>query len=202
MPSAQFNVFRSELIRTINQLNVGATTYRVGLAQYSEGVSVELLLNAAKTKQETLSALRRFRLRPQPNQQRNLGNALRYARTQFFTSEAGGRAKQGSRQFLVVVSGSTSDDLVAREARLTKSAEITIVGMNAGTSRDELERFASTGYIFDSPRVGLLKDIFTTEKKDITITEGEIFFSAYLVDLLDSLLVQTITCISSSIICI
>uniref|UniRef100_A0AAQ6IRR1 Collagen type VI alpha 6 chain n=1 Tax=Anabas testudineus TaxID=64144 RepID=A0AAQ6IRR1_ANATE len=161
MPSAQFNVFRSELIRTINQLNVGATTYRVGLAQYSEGVSVELLLNAAKTKQETLSALRRFRLRPQPNQQRNLGNALRYARTQFFTSEAGGRAKQGSRQFLVVVSGSTSDDLVAREARLTKSAEITIVGMNAGTSRDELERFASTGYIFDSPRLFIFLNILT-----------------------------------------
>lgn len=175
MPQAQFTTFRSDLLRLIPQLDVRAAAYRMGLAQFSVGVNVEFFLNASKTKQETLSSLRRFRLRPQPNQPRNLGKALQYAGTNFFTLEAGGRAQQRSRQFLVVVTGGRSDDLVTREALLTESAGITIVGMSAGALEDEIHRFASTGFAFNSPRVSLLKDIFTTEEKEY-VTDGEKFY--------------------------
>lgn len=170
---AQFSTFRTELVKTINQLDVGASTYRVGLAVFSQDVKVEFLLNAFKNKPDVLSFVRRYRPRPQPKQVRNLGRALQYAATNLFTAEAGGRAQQRSRQILVVASGGKSDDPVTREARFTQSAGITIVGMSAGASEDDIQRFASPGFAFNSLKVSLLKDVFTTERKE-DVTHGEI----------------------------
>ena len=167
-----FTLFKSELLKLINQINAGASTYRVGVAQYGQDTQVEFLLNVHQTKQQLLSAVRGFRLRPQPNQPHYLGRALLDANTRFFTSEAGGRAHLGARQFLVVVSGRDSDDLVSKEAQKIKSAGVTVVGMSAGASVDALQRFVTSGYAFDSPRVLILKDSIVTEKKD-DITEGE-----------------------------
>ncbi|XP_078108114.1 collagen alpha-6(VI) chain-like [Sander vitreus] len=166
----QLLLFKSELQKLINQINAGASTYRVGMAQYGQDTRVEFLLNAHQTKQQLTSAVKGFRLRPQPNQPRNLGRALQNANTRFFTSEAGGRAHLGARQFLVVVSGRDSDDPVSKDAQKIKSAGVTVVGMSAGASMDALQRFVSSGYAFDSPRVLLLKDYILTEKKD-DITE-------------------------------
>ncbi|XP_028437124.1 collagen alpha-4(VI) chain-like [Perca flavescens] len=175
----QFVSFKNDLVRLINQINAGVSTYRVGVAQYGQDTQVEFLLNAHQTKQQLLSAVRGFRLRPQPNQPRNLGRALQNANTRFFTSEAGGRAHLGARQFLVVVSGRDSDDPVSKEAQKIKSAGVTVVGMSAGASMDALLRFVSSEYAFDSPRVLILKDSIMTEKKD-DITEackiGDIVF--------------------------
>ena len=172
----QFNLFRTELNKLINQLNIGASNNRIGLAQYGQNIRVEFLLNAHQTKQETQASVKRFRLRPpQPNEPRNLGRALEYARTNFFTSDAGGRAEQGFRQFLVVVSGQASSDsdrrIVVSEVRSIRKSGVTIVGMSAGAPMDSV-RLLSDQDVFDSPRVTLLKDLFITEKED-NITEGE-----------------------------
>lgn len=165
-------MFRSEFVKLINQLNAGASTYRVGLAQYGQDTKVEFLLDKFQTKQQILAAVKRFRLRPQPNQPRNLGSALRYANTQFFTPEAGGRAHQGFGQFLVVVSGKDSDDPVSIVAREIKSEGITVVGMSAGAPMDAIDLFVGPGYGFDSPSLSILTDLFTTEKLE-DVTEGE-----------------------------
>lgn len=175
----QFSLFRNELVKLTNQLNVGASTYRIGLAQYSQDTSVEFRLNSFQTKQEIQNGVKRFRLRPQPNEQPNLGRALQEANTKFFTSEEGGRAHQGSRQFLVVVMGKDSDQPVYKEARLIKEAGITVVGMRAGAPMDAVILLSSEGYAYDSPRVTLLKNDFITEKKE-NITEGEKHHSSFL----------------------
>ncbi|GLD53285.1 collagen alpha-6(VI) chain-like protein [Lates japonicus] len=159
-----FSEFKSELTELIKQLNVGASAYRIGLAQYGRDARVEFLLNAFQTKQETIGAIRRFRLRPQPNQPRNLGRALQDARTQFFTPEAGGRAHRGARQFLIVVSGKGSDDPVSKEAHKIEAEGITIVGMSGGASLSEIQRFARV--VNESVRVSLLKDLIVTEEKE------------------------------------
>ncbi|XP_040900558.1 collagen alpha-6(VI) chain-like isoform X2 [Toxotes jaculatrix] len=164
----QFSIFRPELIKLIDQLNIGASAYRIGLAQYGEDVRVEFLLNEFQSKQETRSSVQNFNLSPEPDEPHNLGSALQYASTNLFISEAGGRAEQGSRQFLVVVSGKDSDDPVFEAARMIEAAGITVLGMNAGATMDAIYRFAR--YSFDSPRVTLLKDIFMAEKKD-NVTE-------------------------------
>ncbi|XP_035862083.1 collagen alpha-3(VI) chain-like [Sander lucioperca] len=166
----QFVSFTNDLLKLIDQINAGASTYRVGVAQYGQDTQVEFLLNAHQTRQQLQSAVSGFRLRPQPNQPHNLGRALQMANTRFFTSEAGGRAHLGARQFLVVVSGRDSDDPVYKDAQMIKSAGVTVVGMSAGASIDALQRFVSSGYAFDSPKVLILKDSILTEKKD-DITE-------------------------------
>lgn len=165
-----FTQFRSDLIKLINQLNPGASTNRIGLAQYGEDIKIDFGLSTYKTKQEIVTGVRRFRLRSQPNQPRNLGNALTSAKT-FFTREAGGRAHQGFQQFLVVVSGKDSDDPVSKAADVIESEGIIIAGVDAGATMDVIDGFASVGYAFSSSR-DLKEDIFLTEKVE-NVTEGE-----------------------------
>ncbi|XP_071325050.1 collagen alpha-6(VI) chain-like [Trachinotus anak] len=171
IPAGPLSLFKSELSKLIKQINVGASAHRIGLAQYAEDTKVEFLLSAFQTKQETLNGVQRFRPRPQPNQPHNLGRALQYANTQFFTREAGGRAHLGYQQFLIVVSGKDSDDPVHRAAYLIQSAGINVVGMSAGAPRTLIDLISSyPRYAFDDVRVTLLKTILTTVTKE-NVTE-------------------------------
>lgn len=170
--SNQFTLFRNELFRLLNRLELGASGYRVGLAQYGQDVRVDFRLSTYETKQQIVAAARRFRLRSQTGQPRNLGQALSYAKENFFTAEAGGRADQGTPQYLIVVAGKDSDDPVFWSAKEVKDEGVIIVGMDAGATQDVLDRFASPGYIFDSSRVTLLFSVFTTQRVE-TVTEGE-----------------------------
>ncbi|KAI9520282.1 hypothetical protein NQZ68_020182 [Dissostichus eleginoides] len=124
----------SNLVELINRLNASASTYRIGLAQYGEDTEVEFSLKTFKNKQKTIETVKGFRLRPKTNKPANLGGALIYANTHLFTSEAGGRAHQGSRQYLVVMSAKDSKRSVYRDAELIKSFGVTLIGMSAGAN--------------------------------------------------------------------
>lgn len=163
VPLKAFSTFKSDLIKLINQLDAGASSYRVGLAQFSQDTSVELRLDASQTKQELIAAVKRFRLRPHPGRCL-LGAALEGAASRFFSSAAGGRAQQGTQQLLVVLSGRDPEDLVSRAARSVRAAGVTLVGLSAGASMESLERFAGTGFTFPSPKVTVLKDLIVTGK--------------------------------------
>ncbi|XP_070768321.1 collagen alpha-6(VI) chain-like [Enoplosus armatus] len=171
--AAEFQQVRSVLTRLSNQVNIGSSAYRMGLAQYGQDIKVEFLLNAHQTKEETQNAVKRFRQRRlQPNEPRNLGSALQHASTHFFTSEAGSRADQGYRQFLVVLSGKDSDDPVYKESRLIKSSGVTVVGMSLGASMAEIRLIATAPYIYQSisNAVPTLRAIFETEEENTTLT--------------------------------
>lgn len=173
MPQGLFGTFRLDLNKLVKQMNVGPSAFRIGLAQYVDETKVEFFFNASYTKQDTVTAVQRFRLQPQPDRKHNLANALAHARTQFFTQEAGGRAHQGSRQFLVVVAGRDSAGPVYTEAHLIKSAGIDVVAMNAGAQSDVLGDLGSvSNYVFDHTRVTALKEIFVTPRKE-NVTEGK-----------------------------
>ncbi|XP_044062813.1 collagen alpha-6(VI) chain-like isoform X2 [Siniperca chuatsi] len=170
---AEFQQVRSILVRLANQMNIGASAYRLGLAQYGQDIKVEFLLNAFQTKEETQNAVKRFRQRrPQPNEPRNLASALQYSRTHFFTREAGSRADQGYKQYLVVLSGKDSDDPVYMESRLIRSSGITVVGMSLGASMAEMRLIATAPYIYESisNAVPILRSIFETEEDQTTLT--------------------------------
>ncbi|XP_040899842.1 collagen alpha-6(VI) chain-like isoform X2 [Toxotes jaculatrix] len=169
MGSAEFQQVRSILVRLVNQLNFGESANRLGLAYYGQDTKVEFLLNAFQTKEETLLNVRRLRQRRlQPNEQRNLGSALQYASTHFFTSEAGSRANQGYQQYLVVLSAKDSDDDVYKESRLIKSEGITVVGISFGASMSEMRLIATAPYVYQSTSniVPTLKTIFETAEKE------------------------------------
>lgn len=172
---ANFQQIRMALIRLVNQMNIRASAYRLGLAQYGQNIKVEFLLNAYQTKEETQNAVKRFRQqRLQPKEPRNLGSALEYTRRNFFTSEAGSRADQGYRQYLVVLSGKDSDDDVQKSSRLLKSAGIVVIGMNLGQwTMDEIRVTATHQYAFPGMdnAVKILKDVF--EKEEEVSLDGE-----------------------------
>uniref|UniRef100_A0A667YVW4 VWFA domain-containing protein n=1 Tax=Myripristis murdjan TaxID=586833 RepID=A0A667YVW4_9TELE len=168
-----FQQTRTLLARLVNQLDVGVSAHRIGLAQFGQEPKVEFLLNAYNTKEEISAAVRRFRLRRlQPNEPRNLGRALEYASTQLFTSDAGGREDQGFRQFLVVVSGGDSTDAVFKESRLVKSEGVTVVGIGLGSaSLNETKVIATAPYIYQSTNiVPALRSAFETEQELIPLT--------------------------------
>ncbi|KAM9353570.1 collagen alpha-6(VI) chain-like [Symphorus nematophorus] len=179
----QFSAIKSDLNKLINQLDVRASTHRIGLAQYGADVKAELLLSASQTKQDALAAVKRFRLRPQLNKPSNLGASLEYANTHFFSREAGGRAYLGSRQFLVIVSGKDSDDRVSQPAEKIKSAGIKIVAMSAGATMNFIDLLASDGLAFDSSRLTLLSE-YLTETLPITedCKEAKVADIAFIID--------------------
>ncbi|XP_030278177.1 collagen alpha-6(VI) chain-like [Sparus aurata] len=169
----EFQQIRTLLTRLVNQMNFGASAYRLGLAQYARDVRVEFLLKAHQTKEVYLSAIRLFRQRRlQPYEARNLGSALEYVYANFFTSEAGSRADQGYQQHLVIVTGKDSDDPVYRASHLIKSSGINVVGMSAGASLSELRIIANPAYIYTGviTIVPTLRAIFEAEKVEATLT--------------------------------
>lgn len=175
---SDFQQIRTVLTRLVNQMNIGTSAHRLGLAQYGREVKLEFNLNAHQTKEETQNAIKRFRQRRlQPNEPRNLGIALQTANNNFFTSEAGSRMDQGYRQYLVVLSGKDSDDSVYREAPRIKSSGVTVIGMSLGASMSEMSVIATSGYSYTwslADAVPNLKAILEETEEKINTTSGEI----------------------------
>ncbi|KAM3873541.1 LOW QUALITY PROTEIN: collagen alpha-6(VI) chain [Diretmus argenteus] len=173
MASQDFQQTRTLLVRLVNQLNIGASANRIGLAQFGQDTKVEFLLNAFKTKEETLVSVKRFRPRRLPNDSRHLGSALNGS-LDFFTSKAGSRQDLGFRQFLVVVSGGDSADDVFKQALLVKAGGTTVVGIalgNATATLNTMKVVATAPYIYKSANIApTLKTVFETEEEVTTLS--------------------------------
>lgn len=172
---SDFQQIRVALQRLSNQMTLGASAYRLGLAQYGETVKVEFLLNAHKTREEIQNAVKRFRQRRlPPSERRNLGYALQYASANFFTSEAGSRADLGYRQYLVVISGKTSDDSVDMASRHLKAAGVTVVGISLASSTANVNQIATQPYVYQtiSNLAPTLRIVFERQEETVTITGG------------------------------
>ena len=171
MAQKDFQQIRNILMK-LGNMEVSAEQHRIGLAQFGQTTKVEFLLNAHQTKEQTVNALRRFRVRP--NGPRNLGSALDFARTQFFNKSAGGRANQGYRQFLVVLTGGLSNDPVIGASRLVRAEGVSIVAVSTDpNSVTELNSFRPYVYMSqDTNIVFTLRKLF--EKEDeIVMSAGE-----------------------------
>uniref|UniRef100_A0A3B5AQI3 Collagen alpha-6(VI) chain-like n=1 Tax=Stegastes partitus TaxID=144197 RepID=A0A3B5AQI3_9TELE len=170
MTQEKFALFRTDFIKMIasERNNIGPSANRVGLAQFTQDVRLEFRLNSFKTKQEMMPPARRFRLRPQLDQQGNVSAAMEEARARFFSAEAGGRAELGSQQFLVVVLAEDppKSDPVYSIAEKLKLDGVIIVGMSAGASLDALDRFSTKSYAFDSINFDVLKHFLIGKRED------------------------------------
>ncbi|KAM9723783.1 LOW QUALITY PROTEIN: collagen alpha-6(VI) chain-like [Menidia menidia] len=161
LPPKQFNLFRNELLRLIDQTEVGESAYRVGLAQYGQDIQVGFYLNTHATKAQTLKAVKGFKLQAGSGQSDNLGRALQLAPS-YFHMDVGGRAHLGARQYLVVVTGKDSEAPLVPIARRVKASGITVVGMSPTLSEEALRRFATDEYVYTNLKVSLLRDVFTS----------------------------------------
>ncbi|KAM7421652.1 hypothetical protein PAMA_015686 [Pampus argenteus] len=172
---AQFQAFKSNFILLINELNISPSTFRLGLARYAEDTKVEFSLDTYQTKKDIQAAVKRFRplnLRKLPsNEPRNVGKALEYARTELFSSAAGGRADKGYRQYLVVVGGKDSDDDVDQQSFKIKSDRVTVLVITLDSSMTQMRFIASSpSYVYDHTSVQTLKTVFETEEETFNVT--------------------------------
>lgn len=176
LKSGEYQQIRNMMLRLVNQITVGASAHRIGLAQYGQDTKVEFLLNENKTKSELVDSIRRFRLRSlQANEQRNLGGALAYAATNFFKAEAGSRDNRGFRQFLVVVAGANSSDSIYGPARLVKSEGVTVMTIGLGSAvPSQMKTVATAPYVYQNANIApALKAVFDTEYDPAKVVGGE-----------------------------
>ncbi|XP_016101722.1 collagen alpha-4(VI) chain-like, partial [Sinocyclocheilus grahami] len=140
-------IIKKFLSRLIQQLNVGNNTNRVSLAQFSENVKEEFLLNTDKTKNEILSYIQSLTLRP--TGERRIGNAIEYAHKNFFSNVSGSRVSEGFKQFLLVVSAGESADGVVQASRTIKTDAVTVfaVGLNKADV-DEMKYISSQSHSY------------------------------------------------------
>ncbi|XP_072532864.1 collagen alpha-6(VI) chain [Salminus brasiliensis] len=132
------------ITKLVNQLNVGKNTNRVGLAQFSENVEEEFLLNTNKTKNEIVSTIRNLQLNVPPKKLRRIGNAINHARTHFFNTSTGSRISEGFKQVLLVASAGSSDDDVVQPSRKIKNEGVNLITVGVGRSdMGELKDIAS-----------------------------------------------------------
>lgn len=169
-------IIRNLLFRLVNQLDVGKNTNRVGLAQFSENVKEEFLLNTDKTKSEIGTMMRNLQLRPIGK--RRIGHAIEYARRNFLNSAAGSRVSEGFKQFLIVIAAGKSDDGVIQASREINKAAVTVlaVGLNKADPY-EMKDISSQQHSYKlvgntQPVLLKLKSAIDTWE-DTAVTEGE-----------------------------
>lgn len=172
----EHQIIRNFLNRLVSQLDVGKNSNRVGLAQFSEEVKEEFLLNTDKTKKEMLQTIQRLQLRPEG--QRRIGHAIDYAHTRLLDGAAGGRVSEGFKQFLLVISAGESADGVIQASRRIKEDAVTVfaVGLNKADPFD-MKDISSPQHIYKL--VGNIQQVQQKLKfaidtwEDANVTEGE-----------------------------
>uniref|UniRef100_A0AAY4A7Z5 VWFA domain-containing protein n=1 Tax=Denticeps clupeoides TaxID=299321 RepID=A0AAY4A7Z5_9TELE len=165
---SQIQLIKNVLARLANQYNVNIDSNRMGLAQFGDDTTVEFLLNGYKTKEEVLAHIRRFRLKP--SRQRKTGEALDYASANFFTAEAGSRAAQGFKQFLVLITSGKSDDSVYRSVRKMQDVGVTLLTFGVGEAElFELQTVAKPQLVLQSQGRNAIQ--LSQEIKSVTESE-------------------------------
>lgn len=115
----------------------------MGLAQFGDTVKVEFNLNQY-SKSDILENMKRFRL--MGSRTRKTGEAITYARRNFFTSASGAR---GYKPYLVLITSGKSDDNVIKTSRLIKEQGVTVLTIGLGQSNQtELETIATKPYVY------------------------------------------------------
>lgn len=138
----EFQQIRNFLIRLVNQLAVDKDGNHVGLAQFSENVEEEFLLNTNKTRNEILSYIRSLRLKPKG--MRQTGKAIEHARQNFFNTSTGSRIAQGFKQVLLVTSTGKSNDSVVWPSRKIRKDGVQVISVGLGKAEtDELDDISS-----------------------------------------------------------
>nr|XP_015212362.1 PREDICTED: collagen alpha-6(VI) chain-like isoform X2 [Lepisosteus oculatus] len=135
-----FNEVRNFLYTFVEGLDVGLNKVRVGLAQYSDEVYQEFLLNKYSDKQDILEQMQNLQYRTGGT---NTGKALEFLRTQYFTEEAGSRATLGIPQVVIVITDGVSADEVREPAKkLRENVTVFVVGIGVA-AYDELQEIAN-----------------------------------------------------------
>lgn len=136
-----FQEVRRFLRSLISGLDIGPDKIRVGVAQYSDEPFQEFLLDEHMDKQSLLAEVDKIPYRMGGTE---TGEAMEFILSQYFTEDAGSRAKQRVPQFAVVITDGESADNVTEPAQRLRDHGVIVFAIGVGDfNQEELESIAN-----------------------------------------------------------
>lgn len=146
-----FEAIRAFVQKIVDDLKVEENGDRVALVQYSRDATANFYLNSYSTKNEVQNSIQS--VKHKAGRPLNSGTALQFVKDYIFTSSAGGRQLEGTRQILYIFSGGRSiDDIRGASQALRKSQIIVFTFGTRNADGLELQTMSSTpAYAFSMP---------------------------------------------------
>ncbi|XP_056351724.1 collagen alpha-3(VI) chain isoform X8 [Oenanthe melanoleuca] len=127
-----FPLLKTFVQRVVESLDVGRDKVRVAVAQYSNTIQPEFLLDTYEDKADLVSAIQQLKL--MGGSPLNTGAALDYLIKNVFTVSSGSRIAEGVPQFLIVLTADRSQDDVRRPSVVLKTSGTVPFGIGIGNA--------------------------------------------------------------------
>ncbi|EMP31557.1 Collagen alpha-6(VI) chain, partial [Chelonia mydas] len=139
-----FPSMKAFISKMISHLTATPNQYRIALAQYSDDLHTEFLLDTYKAKNPMLNHVKKNVVFKGGSVK--TGNALRKVHRTYFKGPAGGRDKE---QILVVLTSGASEDAVVEPAKILKSDGVKIIAVGIqDVSPQELQSMATPQFSY------------------------------------------------------
>ncbi|XP_051479338.1 collagen alpha-3(VI) chain isoform X2 [Apus apus] len=127
-----FPLLKTFVQRVVESLDVGRDKVRVAVAQYSNSIRPEFLLDSYEDKADLLSAIQELKVLG--GSPLNTGAALDYLIKNVFTVSSGSRIAEGVPQFLILLTADRSQDDVRRPSVVLKTSGTVPFGIGIGNA--------------------------------------------------------------------
>ncbi|XP_061234987.1 collagen alpha-3(VI) chain isoform X21 [Neopsephotus bourkii] len=127
-----FPLLKTFVQRVVESLDIGRDKVRVAVAQYSNAVQPEFLLDTHEDKADLISAIQELKI--MGGSPLNTGAALDYLIRNVFTVSSGSRIAEGVPQFLILLTADRSQDDVRRPSVVLKTSGTVPFGIGVGNA--------------------------------------------------------------------
>lgn len=127
-----FPLLKAFVQRVVESLDIGRDRVRVAVAQYSNTIQPEFLLDTHEDKADLVSAIQQLKL--MGGSPLNTGAALDYLIKNVFTVSSGSRIAEGVPQFLILLTADRSQDDVRRPSVVLKTSGTVPFGIGIGNA--------------------------------------------------------------------
>ncbi|XP_010154423.1 PREDICTED: collagen alpha-3(VI) chain [Eurypyga helias] len=127
-----FSLLKTFVQRVVESLDIGRDKVRVAVAQYSNVIQPEFLLDTHEDKADLISAIQELKI--MGGSPLNTGAALDYLIKNVFTVSSGSRIAEGVPQFLILLTADRSQDDVRRPSVVLKTSGTVPFGIGIGNA--------------------------------------------------------------------
>ncbi|NXV19667.1 CO6A3 protein, partial [Cepphus grylle] len=127
-----FPLLKTFVQRVVESLDIGRDKVRVAVAQYSNVIQPEFLLDTHEDKADLISAIQELKV--MGGSPLNTGAALDYLIKNVFTVSSGSRIAEGVPQFLILLTADRSQDDVRRPSVVLKTSGTVPFGIGVGNA--------------------------------------------------------------------
>ncbi|CAB1328338.1 unnamed protein product, partial [Coregonus sp. 'balchen'] len=156
---SRFTAIREFVAKVVEKFDVDQGKDQVAVVQYSNSAAVNFNLNAYKTRDDVLTAVRN--LKPKGGRPQYTGTALQFVKDNVFTTNAGSRRHEGAQQILVLLTGGRSRDSPRGPSRALKTFGVVTFAIGSRmTDLVEMQSISSLpNYSYSVPDFANLQNI-------------------------------------------